>query len=197
MKSLEENPPLLKCDECQYPADDLCELGEHMIMTHKFEDSKEAVYCDFCGMKLETKKDLMIHRKAIHEERVNICSYFLKDKCAFDAKTCWYIHKNVDQTSGYLQIKEFNCGLCDENFNTRSQFMNHKKNQHLNHVSICKEYERNYTCRFENKCWFKHVKNINDETSENTMNNTNTERVFDILEKFTERILLLENRMKI
>ena len=175
----------------------MCDLVEHVITNHKIEDSEEAVYCDYCGLRLETKNKLMIHRKAIHEESVNICRYFLEDKCAFEAKTCWYIHKTEKQSSGYLQIKEFKCGVCDEKFKTRSQFMKHKKSQHLNHVAICKEYKRRHICRFGDRCWFQHEENINDSTNEVTMNNENTEKIFDILEKFTERILMLENRMTI
>ena len=71
-----------------------CELGEHMILIHKFEDSKEACYCDYCGGKFETKKHLMIHRKNNYEERVNISRYIKKDNCAFDDKTCWYRYKH-------------------------------------------------------------------------------------------------------
>ena len=55
VKSLKKNLPYLKCEECQYPADILCELGEHMLMTHQFKDSDEANYCNYCGGNLKQK----------------------------------------------------------------------------------------------------------------------------------------------
>ena len=73
VKSLKMNPPFLKCEECEYPAEDLFDLGEHVYVTHKFEDSDEYNYCDHCGEKCETKNSLMKHRKNKHKEKVNMC----------------------------------------------------------------------------------------------------------------------------
>ena len=72
--------------------------------------------------------------------------------------------------------------------------MKHKKDKHPNKVSICQKYKEHYTCRFGEHCWFKHEKNMEDISMENS---ETTEKIFNILEKFTERMLIIESQVKI
>ena len=38
-----EDPPFFRCDECKYPAENLCELGEHIYHNHN-DDNSEDIY---------------------------------------------------------------------------------------------------------------------------------------------------------
>ena len=87
------------------------------------------------------------------------------------------------------------CGVCDEKFVVKSDYMKHKKNQHPTNTSICKKYKEFSSCQFGDKCWFIH-KDSNESMNNSTLNNENTEKLFEILEKFTERIVILEHQIK-
>ena len=162
-------------------------------MNHKYEDSEEAVYCDYCNKKFETKNTLMYHRKSDHKDKINMCRYFLNGGCAFDAKTCWYSH--VSNQTGGQQIKEFICSECKEKFNMKVEFMKHKKNNHPTNIQICMKHKKGF-CQFGDRCWFKH-ENDDETIVDNSISNENIEQLFGILEMFTERIILLENKVNI
>ena len=74
--ALENNEEDLKCDNCGYPAQDLCDLGAHIFEWHAEEKWEEVFLCAFCDMRYPTKNDLMTHRKNKHIEKVPICRYY-------------------------------------------------------------------------------------------------------------------------
>ena len=196
INSIEKNERIFLCEECEYPADNLCELGEHMYEYHKYEDSVEVVYCNYCNMKFENKNKLMVHRKNDHEDRINMCRYFLKDRCAFDNQTCWYSHKNLNESAACQEIKEYICSVCEDKFIVKSELMQHKKIHHPKNIQICSKNKTD-SCHFGDKCWFKHEEKIDETMNDNTMTNENIEKLFQILEQFTERIIKFENQAKI
>ena len=116
----------------------------------------------------------------------------MKDKCAFDAETCWFSHKKLDEGSCYQRMEEYKCVYCDETFHVKSEFMKHKKNHHSNNVASCKNYKKDLTCKFGEKCWFIHKENCTKNIIENQQNNGVTEKIIiQILlhsEKITKKI---------
>ena len=74
----------------------------------------------------------------------------------------------------------------------KSDFMKHKNFQHQNNVTLCMSYNEDFCCRFGNNCWFKHEDSDHEAMFEDEHNNETTEKVFNILEEFTKRIVLLE-----
>jgi hypothetical protein len=50
------------CNECEFPANDIWELGEHIYEFHTLKTFGE-FECSFCNEKFGRKKDLMKHRK--------------------------------------------------------------------------------------------------------------------------------------
>ena len=194
--SLEEKPPFFRCDECEYPAEDLCELGEHIYFNHNSDNCEDIYNCNFCEETFESKTELMTHKKNNHEENITICKYFMEDKCAFDAKKCWYSHNKLDEESSRQPLKEYICVLCKETFQVKSEFMKHKKSNHSNNVSLCKNNKNSLTCKFDENCWFIHDNNLTKNISENQQNNEVTEKIFKMLEQFTERIESLEKELK-
>ena len=55
----------LECEFCRYPAKDLLDLGEHVYQCHGPDDETEEdpIVCYICGWKVDSKGDLMKHRK--------------------------------------------------------------------------------------------------------------------------------------
>ena len=58
---------MIRCKECEYPADDIYDLGEHVYEFHG-EHEKNSLECHYCDEKFQSKRDLMIHRKEAHIE---------------------------------------------------------------------------------------------------------------------------------
>ena len=76
--------------------------------------------------------------------------------------------------------------------------MYHRKREHKEIVPQCKNKE---TCKFDNtKCWYLHneLNEMNEENYEGKGNDNQLllEKLFDMVEKMTERILKLENPSK-
>ena len=122
-----------------------------------------------------------------------MCKFFAEGHCE-RASECWYRH---DETAEPV-AKESKCSLCDKVFKTRYDFMHHKKNAHPEIVPECRD---NYgTCKIGvTKCWFIHhdieVNNENDiRENAHGKNQEMIEKLFDMVEKFTERIIQLENQ---
>ena len=104
----------------------------------------------------------MKHKKLKHREKVAICLNYNANGCPFEDKKCWFLHMQSNE--------DFKCNICDESFQTKSKFMNHRKNQHREMVQLCKNNEE---CVFKSSCWFKHgiyEKHIRKEKSDENKN---------------------------
>jgi hypothetical protein len=99
------------CNECEFPARDIWELGEHIYEFHTLKTYGEFV-CTFCNDKFGRKRDLMVHRKIDHEEKVGKCRSFTTGTCIYGTNECWWRHeRNIE-----LRETEYSCGACDEKF---------------------------------------------------------------------------------
>ena len=183
------------CVECEYPAEDLFDLGEHMYEFHVELNDEYTIACHHCGNHFKSKHDLMIHRKKAHEERVGQCSFFLEGTCTFGDE-CWYSHK----INSRKRLTEYKCNICEKIFKLKSEFMKHRRNEHIESVPLCRD-EKNGTCHFGKlKCWFIHedVENLNENGMLENGNNVNQEvvdKIFNMMENFTQRILDIENNL--
>ena len=68
-----------QCNECEYPANDIWELGEHIYEFHTIKTFGKFV-CHFCDERFGGKGDLMLHRKKEHITKVSICRDFFRRK---------------------------------------------------------------------------------------------------------------------
>lgn len=178
-----EDVDIMRCDECDYPAQDICDLGAHVYEIHSSESYDDLISCHYCEVKLKTKDDLMKHRKEFHRERVSICRNFIDRKCYW-ADSCWYIHENPTVM--------FKCAFCDKEFHIKSELMNHIKRKHKSKVKKCYK-SANRECKYDN-CWYMH------DDIENVVENENENqelfgKIFDMMEKFTQRIADIENNL--
>ena len=71
--------------------------------------------------------------------------------------------------------------------------MEHRKEEHPQNISDCRE-NKNGLCRFsEIKCWYKHEKVDIQNEIKSTENPEIIKRLFNMMEKFAATIELLEN----
>ena len=177
------------CIECEYPAEDIYDLGEN----YDYEET-----CHYCGNQFKDKSNLMLHNKRAHSDKVSKCRHYEAGHCPFVDSECWFSHIETPKKSP----ESFTCGICGNRFKTRSDFMQHRKREHLKEIQYCRDQYGN--CKFGKlKCWFRHPEiEFNDENSENVenrnQNNGNQniiEKLFDMVEKFTSRITELENKI--
>ena len=136
----------------------------------------------------------MVHRKEKHKERVKNCLYYSNGTCVFSDEDCWYQHTDP-KSSVSKTLTEYKCSLCEKTFNSKPEFMKHRKNEHPNNISICAKYE-NDNCHFgDDHCWYKHAK---QNILNNDIINDSPEiihRIFGLMEKFTERFENIETQL--
>lgn len=176
---------IMRCNECEFPAEDIYDLGEHMYEFH----GDGAIDCYYCDDSFKTKREMMNHRKTIHADKVNTCSNFSEGHCEFN-ESCWYKHStSVDSKT------DIKCRICEKMFSTKYEFMHHKKKEHSQTVPQCKN-ESSGTCRFGiMNCWFNHCENEQTNFYENHQNNEVIEKLFSMMEIFTKRIVDIENKI--
>ena len=163
---------LMLCCECEYPAEDIFDLGEHMYEAHSQNDEDEITCnfcgdnfssekslkehevkmhkkewsCNFCAESFDWKSDLMMHKKENHSEKVSSCWNHTLGTCEFGDKNCWFNHVLGSPTP------QIECKICDKKFLIRSEYLRHRKLEHPSTVQLC----RNEECRYGDNCWFLH-----------------------------------------
>ena len=180
---------ILFCHECEFPADDLFDLGEHMYEYHS-EGNKGGIECHYCDKTFETKDSVMKHRKESHREKVKQCVYFSSGWCNYGDESCWFIHQKTENNP-FEKENEIKCKHCGKSFRLRSEFMQHRKKHHSETVPVCTNFVNGH-CEFS-ACWFKHTNNEDEELS----NNENITKDFaDKMEKIAERISRIEQKFE-
>lgn len=113
----------------------------------------DRLYCNFCEETFLNKKDLMKHKKNIHTDRVSICWRFANGTCDFGDQNCWFSHM---KSKNDLETANFECRSCGKDFRFSSELLNHRKQEHIHLVPLCRNSNNN-TCKFGTlKCWFVH-----------------------------------------
>jgi len=181
---------VIRCEECEYPAEDMNDLVEHMHGSHPLDDYKENIECTYCGGFFLEKNDLMFHIQQDHADKLPVCTYFLEERCTW-GESCWFSHDQAKKLEG------FKCTICGDISISKSELMKHRKIEHTRKVRQCK-HETNGSCPFGSQlCWFKHTdtKNANDKDTNVDVNNESndiTKKILDMMENFTKRIIELE-----
>jgi hypothetical protein len=148
------------------------------------KDGQKEELCEFCNEIFETKRMLMQNKKTYHKEKVNVCWNFSSGKCEYGDNLCWFIHHDNSERANFIEIE---CNICDDTFDNRNNFMQHKKSEHRAQVQMCRNTDK---CPYQN-CWFRHGPNKCDE--QNDQKQDITEQMVNMLENFTQRIMKLEN----
>ena len=130
-----DDADLLFCEECEYPAETLYELGEHVGEFH----SGHRIPCDFCDNVYLTKKELKDHEVEEH------ATFISEDTNIEEGK-----RSRVQRHNEMSQ-----CKFCDKRFQNKKDLMRHNKEKHVETLSSCWNFEAG-TCDFKDNCWFKH-----------------------------------------
>ena len=147
---------------------------------------------ELCEKLFKNNNELMLHKKREHAESVSDCWNFNAGVCEWD-KNCWFLHSEE-------KIKtDFKCIVCDENFQTKMICMDHRKRNHQNLTSKCKNIS-NGSCDYGVICWFRHneEKKNSEENHENEYhsnnNNSVMQRILKLMEEMTKKMTQNENR---
>ena len=184
---------IIRCEECEFPADCMNDLVYHMYESHPLEEDENKFECNICSDKFRTKSDLMVHKKNVHPEKVQTCLNFVQGTCPFK-DDCWFRHDTQKEL-----VLEFDCNFCEKRFLTKNEFMKHKKSNHKEYVQNCRNDIKN-NCQFSSKmCWFLHQtsekKNV-DFISENEHDNkVLMKKLIKIIENYPEKIKNLDEMM--
>ena len=192
----EEDLESLRCNTCDQTFSTLKDLMYHKKEMHgctwleQDDYESDQFACNLCDKTFKVLTSLMSHKKQTHEDKLAICWKFTAGKCEFGDDSCWFSHT---RNSSSEEHKSFDCSSCGKLFETLSHLLHHKKNEHRASVKACKNAV-NETCRFgEKNCWFLHD---NEILLEKTQNQSVTDKLFSMMEKFTSKIMILENEMK-
>ena len=183
---------IIRCEECEFPADCMNDLVYHMYESHPLEENEQKFECNFCSDNFKIKGDLMVHKKYVHQEKVQICTNFIQGTCHFK-DGCWFRHEN---RNGF--VFEFDCNYCEERFITRKEFMTHKKSNHKEYVQMCKNYTKN-DCQYSSElCWFLHKNrgNLNFELTNENENKVLMKKLIEMIENYSDKINKLDKMME-
>ena len=126
------------CMECDHQAHQESDLKKHMETAHKCSTSDIPADMQFkcvsCAQHFARKDSLMTHRRDTHGKSKTKCRYNIPPLiCKKGEKDCAYDHTSIQETSN-----AFKCTVCNELFPTKSQVLNHRKNNHPEKVPMCK-----------------------------------------------------------
>ena len=188
----------LPCGVCIFEASCEEELRSHMNTDHNIgePDYETNFRCLVCGKRFVSKSEFMEHRKKQHPHTIKLCRYFLQGSCAFEAETCWYSHK-INNENRMKPLTHYTCSLCKKDFKSKPEFMTHRKQNHNDIVKRCQN-ERTDTCTFGHEmCWYNHIENVSTQfyDNDNEESSEMTQRIFQMMEKFTEKMEYLENQL--
>ena len=197
-ESQTETSEYLSCTKCMYQDKSEEELKMHIKKEHSADTNIKNYACNVCGERFEVRWHLMAHKKNAHPLSLKTCTFFLQGTCAFGDE-CWFRHTQTGQGSSLPQtLKEFKCGLCGKLFERKKVFMEHRKSEHIENVSVCKENKNGACVHGSQECWFKHQseeQNVIDDKISGIKTVELVKRLFDMMEVFAQRISHVENQM--
>ena len=91
--------------------------------------------CKFCEEVFEINSELMKHNKMKHTESVSVCWNFVAGFCQYEDSFCWFAHEKAKVN---MTQYSFKCNICDLTFNSRPEFLKHRKLVHIDLVPECK-----------------------------------------------------------
>ena len=121
------------CEKCGYEAEKM-----YVLDAHTWEMHDDSIKCNLCDNTFENKRDLMIHKKEDHTEKIELCWHYSKGTCPYGEDKCWFIH---DKEVAYSNCSEYICNFCEQICRTQSEFLKHRKTKHSEQVPTCKNFK--------------------------------------------------------
>ena len=136
-----------------------------------------------------------MHKKGKHIENVAACWNFTVGNCDFRDDFCWFSHSKQLKTSEKTELSK--CHICGQVFKTLNALQQHKKREHVLTVPPCRNSMKGSCWYGADKCWFRHADTeMCNEPNVSNKNQEITEKIFKMMETFTQRIMQLENQME-
>ena len=154
----------LKCEECNFESENEQELDWHMRKHHGWprehkaeemdldlDESQGVRYCVVCDYEAEDMYDLDGHTWSEHED-VEVVDHTRRklERVKHDREHVEIVNKE--------QLLKVSCNFCSEQFETRKQLMEHKKNDHNEKVALCWNFLSGNCDYGDDYCWFIHNK---------------------------------------
>ena len=152
----------------------------------------ESFTCNFCDNTFDSKQNLMHHKKEEHTRKVNSCWHFSAGFCPFGKDKCWFAHI----TDNDIPLSnEYACKLCDKVCRSQADLLHHRRKKHENQVPSCDKFKNGRCIYGKENCWFVHNGQENIMEENNLEENKNVlQRIFKMMEKMTERIVMIETK---
>ena len=144
------------CSKCEFEGADGYELDGHIWSEHDGDDC-ESFSCQFCDETFSFLKDLMVHKKSFHNEKVSIC---WNETCGY-GEDCWFNHNESVTAENVTK-----CRICEKTFTSIVLNKKHMKAEHAEKVKKCSKYKEGW-CSYSDNCWFIH-ENLSSENDKNT-----------------------------
>ena len=158
-------------NDCHFQAIRPAELMIHLKLTsHQpsqcikdrkvlFKDYKQ---CYTCKLEFDGFWNLMTHRKSAHPSNKKCRNY--PESCTFGSE-CWYVHvEDMDVVvESEQRAPSFKCFQCDNEFEKKPLFMQHKKKMHQEKVKPCQRFDNGDCPRSKEECWYQHSQSESSE----------------------------------
>ena len=175
------------CCKCDYKAEDGYDLDSHFWSEH--DDESLSLSCNLCDESFPVIKDLMMHKKSKHIEKVSFCWNYESGSCIYGDENCWYVHEPKDEPE---TSEKFKCNECEKEFTFTYDFLKHRKKNHTQSVPICNKF-KNGECTFgTEKCWFIHESDDKDRNQNFLEKNKTIQKMLNMMENMTKRITDIE-----
>ena len=179
----EQDPNLIKCNNCTFSIATEDQLREHMRNNHINP-------CTICQQNFETYDKLTSHMENGHEETGDTA--FLRQGSRYACRTCGMTrntrsqmekhtrdshamedgnddgtytcnhcpnqYTNRDQLQQHVDLTHISCNNCDMTFASRNELNTHIAEDHKSYKP-CRNYnnDNNNTCEYDSECRFSHI----------------------------------------
>ena len=131
------------CGDCEYAADCIHDFNDHTHSPDGLANLETSLFtCQCFEESFDTLSEVMKHNETTHTSNVQHCKQFLENSCFYgDGDNCWYIQSESLKKSE----PSFKCNFCQQKSRTENILREHRKSQHIQFVSNCKN---KIDCRF-------------------------------------------------
>ena len=178
-----------KCKECNFRADSVQQLNNHM-RTH--DETVIPYYCEVCQEEFDSHTEYNNHNKKKHSKQWNC------DDCDFQASTRGGLLTHCKLTSGHKPSRVqksksgvLKCYTCKSEFRSYHELMEHRKEEHPSHKT-CRNYIKGECFFSADECWYLHE----DNSHVNTQTVTKDKICFGCMKTFPTNFDLLEHKKK-
>ena len=146
--------------ECDHQTTNEHILAKHMKLAHNTHKRMVEFKCHSCAQEFLGMWNLRNHRRDAHGKSKVQCRYKADNTCKYsanDGEQCWYDHsEGISKQNSREKTDETKCKTCEDMFDSKTQLLTHRKEEHPETVPECKSIRENTVCHSGDKCCFRH-----------------------------------------